>query len=407
MANNVWDIKTNFRVEYFTGPGGVWSAIQADSYQVDIDRGITVEESVFARPDVGIATVQLMKSSLSALVSGSPYAPNQPFRISYQPLPDTSPSTWEIIFYGFIQNVGMSYNVEAKKLGITIVANDAVKILLNTQLSSFSVIGSFAARSFRNVMSNATAPNNLNYAINAVDSRITLAQNGSGASNTTQWAWTWLDTPSGEIINQFLDAELGWAYASKDSSTCYYYSRTDLDTLQAKTWNTSNPTVSNIHTSSILHYCMDYLDLSYDCDTMVNKARAIETTAPSIIKNATNSSSVTAYGEQRSSFEVTFDTTSGSALSTLQQWVSAVVASAADPKSIRQVSCPALRRDGTVSDIAKLDVGQTLQVEFSDGTNVIRYPDATAGNKALIVSRINHSISADHWEMTVGLWKGI
>lgn len=406
MANNVWDIKSNLQVQYFTGVGGVWVSIQSDSYDLDIDRGITVEEFVWARPTVGTATVRLLKSSLSDLVNGPPYVANQPFRVRYQPLPDTSPGTWEIIFYGFIQNVDMFYNQDAQKLGVTIVANDAMKILLNSQLSSFSVVGNIAARSFRNVMSNATAPNNLNYAINAVDSRVELVQNGSGASNTTQWPYSWLDTQSGEILNLFLDAELGWCYARRSDATCLYYTRTDVDNKQNTAWSSSNPTISNVHSSSTLHYCMDVLDLTYNCDTMVNKGWVVESTAPSITKTATNTTSVSTYGEQRANFEVWFDTSTGT-LSTLQNWITTVVGSAGDPKSINRVSCPALRRDGTVSNVAKVDIGETIQVEFSDGTNVIRYPNAAIGDKAPLIARINHTISADHWEVTLDLWKGI
>ena len=101
MANNVWDIKQNLRIDYFTA--GAWTTIQADSYDVSIDRGINVEQGVFARPDVGTATVSMVKKSLSDLITGPAYKSNMPFRVSYQPAPDTSPSVYFTIFYGFIQ----------------------------------------------------------------------------------------------------------------------------------------------------------------------------------------------------------------------------------------------------------------------------------------------------------------
>ncbi len=61
MANNVWDIKSNLRIQYLPTPSGSWTSIEADTYEVSIDRGILVERGVFARPDYGTAQVRLIK----------------------------------------------------------------------------------------------------------------------------------------------------------------------------------------------------------------------------------------------------------------------------------------------------------------------------------------------------------
>jgi hypothetical protein len=82
----------------------------------------------------------------------------------------------------------------------------------------------------------------------------------------------------------------------------------------------------------------------------------------------------------------------------MSDWATAV-ANAADPKAINRVSCPALRRDGKVSNIADMEIAYPLQVEFTDGTNTIQ--------QVSLVTRINHSITPEHWEVTLDLWKGI
>jgi len=389
MANDVWDIKSNLRLDYYTA--GAWTTIQADSYSVDIDRGITVEQGVFARPDVGTATVQMMKSSLSDLITGPAYKSNMPFRVSYQPAPDTAPSVYYTIFYGFIQNVAMSYLSDAKKLGITITANDTTKILCNTRLASFSITGS-PNNGFRTVM------NNLGTAINTIDSRVTLNQSGSASSSTIQNADTWTDVISGDILNQLLDAELGWCYSQRSGANQWYLTRADVDALQSTVWSSGNPTVSNIHTSSTSHYCMDSIDLTYDSDRIVNQVKVIETSStPGSDKTATNSTSITNYGRQVGDFEISMNP-GAPPYTRVSDWATAV-ANAADPKSIGRVSCPALRRDGKVSNIADMEIAYPLQVEFSDGTNTIQ--------QVSLVTRINHSITADHWEITLDLWKGI
>jgi hypothetical protein len=388
MANDVWDIKSNLKVDYFTA--GVWTTIQADSYTVDINRGIQVEKGVFARPDVGMATVQMMKKSLSDLITGPAYKSNMPFRVSYQPAPDTSPSVYYTIFYGFIQNVAMSYISEAKKLGITITANDTTKILCNTRLSTFTIS---SGSGFRSVMGNLAT------AVAGVDSRVSLNQNGTAAGSTNFLPLqNPLDVISGDVLNQLLDAELGWSYSQRSGANQWYLTRLDVDALQSTAWSNSNPTVSNIHTSSTNHYCMDYMDLTYNSDRIVNQVKVSETlTAPSTDKTATNSTSITNYGRQPGDFEITMNA-GNSPYTTMSDWATAV-ANAADPKAINQVSCPALRRDGKVSNIADMEIAYPLQVEFSDGTNTIQ--------QVSLVTRINHSITADHWEITLDLWKGI
>jgi hypothetical protein len=378
-----FDIKTDLRVQY-EYPSGTWVSIQADTYSVDIDRGISVEEGVFARPDIGTAIVRLSKKSLSDLMTSPAYKSNQNFRIQYY-----SGSTWLYLFSGIIQNVTIRYVAETNKLDIEIIANDLMKVLLNTRLTNYVISGSSAARSFRNVT------NALGSAVTAIDSRCVLTQWLSQGSGTTQWAAGWDDTTAGEILTQFLDAELGWAWATKDSNLVRYATRNDINLIQSETWLSSNLTISNVHSSASNHVCMDQIDLSYDSDAIVNKVKVTEGLT-TVTSTATNSSSVTNYGEQAGDFEVTFDNTG---VSTLNAWAVAV-ATAASPKSIKSVSVPVIRDDGTPSIIANLDTALNIQVEF-----------AAAGYTTLqelyLVSRINHSITADHWELTLGLWRGI
>jgi len=378
-----FDIKTDLRVQY-EYPSGTWNSIQADTYAVDISRGVFVDSGIFARPDVGVATVTLSKKSLSDLLTTPAYKSNQNFRIQYY-----DGTTWNYLFYGLIQNVGIRYVPETKKLDITITANDFMKIILGTRLTNYSITGSSASRSFRNVM------NALSTAVQAIDSRAFFQQLYANGSGTTQWATTWTDTTAGEILVQFLDAELGWLWSDKNSILGLYATRNDINYLQGLTWLSTDLTVSNVHSTSSNHVCMDSIDLSYDSDAIVNKVKVLEgfTGATS---TATNSTSVTNYGEQSGDFEVTFDNTG---VSTLNAWAVAV-ATAANPKSIKSVSVPVIRDQGNVSVIARVDIADTLQVEF-----------AAAGYTTLqeiyLITRIGHTITADHWEMNIELWKGI
>jgi hypothetical protein len=384
-----FDIKTDLRIQYLKS--GVYYSLEADSFELDIDRGIEVEQGVFARPSVGTATIRMMKKNLADFLNGPDYQSNQFLRIEYR-----TAGTWTRLFAGYIQNIEMNYVATAKsgasaldkgKLQVTITAYDISRIALNTQISTFNITGT-SARSFINVM------DQLGTAIGAIDSRYAWSQALSGGSSTYQNAYTYLDIASGELYAQFLDAELGWLWAHKNGSM-RYMTRADVNTVQGQTWSSSNLTVSNIHSTASKHVCMDNIQLAYDSDAICNVV-AVTETFNQTKSTQSNSSSITAYGRQVGRFEVNFDPT---AVTTLAQWASAV-ATAANPKSIRMVSVPVILDSGDVSEIADSEIGSALQIEFAQ-------TGFTTLQELYMISRINHVIDADHWEMNIGLWRGI
>jgi hypothetical protein len=378
----IFDIKTDLRIQY-EKPAGTWNNLQCDSFEVSIDRGIDVEQGTLARPSVGTAEVRMMKSNLSDFLNGPDYQSNQRFRVQY-----VVGGLGSSIFEGFIQNIEMQYLVEAKQLQVTITANDMARIALNTQIGTFNIVT--GSRSFVNVM------NQLATAITAVDSRYSQSQLLSGGSSTFQYQNTYLDTPSGELFETFLDAELGWLYPTK-SSGMRYLTRADVNTIQGYPWDVNGLIVSNIHSTVDEHVCMNSMDLSYLSDGIANQVR-VENATTGIRSVSTNATSVSLYGRQLADFTVDFDPTASGG-TTLANWASAV-SSAANPKNIRSVSVPAIRRDGFPSLILEEDIGDALQVEF-----------ASAGLPTLqeryMITRLNHVITAQHWELNIGLWRGI
>ena len=380
-----WDIKTGIRIQY-EKPSGTWNSIQCDTFEVSIDRGIDVQEGVFARPSVGTAEIRLMKSSLADFINGPDYQSNQRIRIEW-----LNGSFYDPLFYGFIQNIDMSYVVEAKSLQVNITANDMGRIALNTDIP-LMIVGSGSSRSFINVM------NQLEALIKATDSRYDVTQFLTGGSSTfQQQSYVFEETNSGAIYQHLLDAELGWLWASPFSNgDMEFMTRTDVATQKGSAWDSTALTVSNIHSTSLSHVCMDNMQLAYNSDNIANQVR-VTNGSTGVKTTATNTSSVTAYGRQLADFEVIFDGVSPS--STYAQWASAV-ANAANPKAITNISVPVITDAGFPSLIILRDVGEPLQVEF-----------ASAGLPTLqekyLMTRHNHVITAEHWEMNIGLWRGI
>jgi hypothetical protein len=323
-----------------------------------------------------------MKSNLSDFMNGPAYRSNMAFVIEFR-----SGGFWLPLFTGFIQNIEMSYVVEAKKLQVTITANDLTRIALNTQISSFSIPGG-SARSFINVM------NQLGNAIETIDPRYIQVNPLAGGSSTFQNPFVYQDITSGELYAQFLDAELGWLFATRDGEM-YFYTRADVNTIQGQTWNSANITVSNVHSNSANHVCMDNIQLAYNSDNIANQVR-VTNEFTGIKSVSTNSTSVGLYGRQLADFSVNFDPSTGT---TLGAWASAV-ATAANPKSITSVSVPVVTDLSEVSDIVFSDVGSALQVEFAQtGFSTLQ--------ELYMITRLNHVIDANHWELNIGLWRGI
>jgi hypothetical protein len=382
-----FDIKQDIRIQFFDESVGEWIDMQCDSFEVNIDRGIDIEQNTFARPKVGTATVRMMKKSLYDLMNptGPVYKSNDFFRIQAQ----ITPGAWISLFTGIIQNFEIGYNVAAKKAEITLVANDFIKIALNTNITSFSITGT-ATRSYINVM------NQLATAINAIDSRFSLLRGtGTAGSSTFQRADTYLNVPSGELFTQFLDAELGWMYSDLNNQP-RFVTRGDITALQGTAFGTGNR-VSNIHSNSVDHICMDHLEITYKSDEIANQVR-VENIFTGVKTTSTNATSVTNFGRQLADFAVDFDpTVSGG--TTYANWA-AEVASAATPRRISGVSVPMISDLGEIQDIVTKDIGDNLNVEF-------RTPGFSDLQEVSIISNLNHVIDANHWELNIGLWKGM
>lgn len=240
MANDVFDIKTDLSIRYLNATIGAFVEIVADSFEVDIDRGIDVENGVFAQAAIGTATIKLVKKNLTDFLGTPGYKAGDVLDIRYRPFPDTNPVIYNALYYGTIQNVSMQYINESQTLEITIVCNDRMRTFQNKQLASFSVSGTVAARSYRNVMISLAAAVGL-----------PLTAGGVGGSATTQRAFTWLNTTAGEIVEKFTDAELGWLYSDRNGQVTYL-TRNDVATKQAATFLPGSPTVSNVHYTNLI-----------------------------------------------------------------------------------------------------------------------------------------------------------
>jgi hypothetical protein len=254
MANDVFDIATDLSIRYYNASISSYVEIVADSFEVDIDRGIEVENGVFTEGSVGTATIKMVKSSLNDFLGTPGYKANDYLDIRYKPAPDTSPSLYNYLFTGYIQNVSMNYINESGTLQIQLTVNDVMKTFLNTQIASFSITGTTTQRNYVNCLTNLK---------NSINSSVTwpslfplgidfVTAGTVGTSSTVQTAFTWLNTSSGEILNRILDAELGWIWSAYAPNKVQYLTRTDVNALRGIAYNSANATVSNVHYTNLI-----------------------------------------------------------------------------------------------------------------------------------------------------------
>jgi hypothetical protein len=156
-----------------------------------------------------------------------------------------------------------------------------------------------------------------------------------------------------------------------------------------------NAKLENLTRISDSHVCMDSIQLRYDSDNIVNRAVVIDsmTGARTV---ASNLSSINTNGLRADEFSVNLDPAGLSSYSAL----ATRIANAATLKQVYGVVVPVIKEDGEVNNIAQFDIGNTLQVEFAQ--------EPLAPLRVVsIISRINHVITPDHWEMNIGLWRGM
>lgn len=382
----IFNIKTDVAVMYSNDNGATWTNIESDTYELTIERGIAIEQTVFARPNVGTLSVSLMKGSLGDFIGVPGYKTGSLIQVRVQ-----ATST---IFFGKITNIAMEYIVESKQLKVQIDAEDYMKVFLNTLLSTFSINGSTptaATKNFKYIIAD------LNTQVQAIDSNLGLIQMGTAGGLTYFNATGYVDVIAGDILNMLLDAELGWCWADMQTGNCFYMTRNDIGALKATAWSSGADIISNVHSTSTSHHCMSGLELAYEQNSIANVAKVIDKTS-GIEKTVTNSTSVTNYGRISGEFTIDMDI-NPSPYSRLTAWATRV-SSSADPKYFKSVTIPGIRRDGTLDSLYTADVGQIRQIEFAAS-------GYTTLQEKYLTSSIRHNITPDFWEIQFGLWRGM
>jgi hypothetical protein len=142
---------------------------------------------------------------------------------------------------------------------------------------------------------------------------------------------------------------------------------------------------------------MTHFDLKYNSDEMVNRVKVTEVFTGAI-RTSANTASVNNFGSQLQDFEVNFDPTASGG-TTLTQWATEVSTNASNPRKLTSVTVPVIRDNGEMSNIITQEIGGLLKTAFVQGPDFFK--------DISLISNLQHSITPDYWELTIGLWRGV
>lgn len=400
MANDVFSIKNDIKVEFeiatagnwiwgvSTWDGGdvwggssstiAWTDLLCEVTAIDIDRGCDVSQGIFPEAGNGRATITMTSDIYDPFSHGTIHA-GVPVQISFRPDPDTYPSNWETLFVGTVEAFSATYDRDGRNL-FKVIATQSMLAFLN----SIVPYSTFTYNFDSGYMLDQLATNYWNGGLTYIDP----------GSTWESWQTVALtqDTQVGEIVRKILMGGLGYLWTSKDNELLYS-SHDSFDYILGL----SEPVfyLSNTHSTAIDHVCIS--DLNFIADTK-NAPNTIIAEWIDALGNTqqivrANADAVALYGE----VSVTGET--GQSTSTnANYWLDQITISN-KLRSVKSATFQQIQRDGTMR-------AGTTDMLFSL-VNVSYDKNALHVNDNYVVTRQQDTITPYSWDTTIELWKGI
>lgn len=396
MANDIFDFKTNIKVELGLPVAGVFILGQSvlDGSDVLASSGgfsyvdtladvVSIECNYGFDQNTGFMT-QAAPSTATIVMQTDDYDPNSnravhvgtDIRVSYQPQPDTDPLNWLPLFTGKITAYDVAYNFTGTNV-ITFECADALLNAINTPIASFTT---------------PSSPSPLTEALTAL-------QPYAPGSAINYWGTPWVYTPQyaltnttfGTILNELTDAELGMAVLNVDTGLIDFYAYNVLHTYIAD--NPANLLFSTTHSTDPNHICINNIVLGASGSDAVNEIKATKKTGGASQRRS-NTDSIDLFG--RTALDVTVNVSSDNLLTL---WLNRTSVKN-DIRQAKQIGF------NPILDSGKFSTGYYLNALFLQTVNINFNKGSVAFNEDYIVSRVTHSITPTDWQINLELWKG-
>ena len=364
-----WDDGSDWMTS--AGSAFAWTDVVATVNNATIELGGSVENGYYVPATPNTMNVTLNSSSYDP--SNNKYMrPNLPVRFSYRKNPTTAPTTWTVLFNGYVDTYSVSYDTFGN-VSVTIAASSGLKRWLSKNIASFTV---------------APATTATGYVINW-QTAVGASPIQQVTSDPVMAAETITDSSGGEILDNAMQACMGMVYQKPTNDWLYFWDGNKIQGLLDAA--TATNIFSSTHSTSSTHFCVSDIGLDYSLDDAFNTYIVSSTLAPSTTKTKVNQDLVDLYGDIRCEKQLHLATDQ------LDAWLNRV-ATMNPGRKLNMIQTPMIRPEGQLSDPAVLEPGNIIGVNV---TNV----GYTVTDKVW-VTKTTHEITPDIWFATLEVWKG-
>ena len=380
VANTgVWNFsKWNSGDDWMASTGFAWTDVVADVVSASIELGGTVEQG-YAAPATPNVMNLVMQSTTYDPYNNPKIHPGTPIRFSYRQNPDTAPSTYTVLFNGFIDNFDVSYEYHGLNT-INIAATSSLKRALNKVFTVWNP-SSYAT--------NATAAEALLYWCNLAG--ITYSGTSPIVTGARYALDYYNDYDSGQGLEDINQLEAGFFYQKADDTLAWRTS----DEIRYRIANDSiTNTFSNTHITAATHFCISDIAFTYAADNYWNQFKAICESSTSYTRTTSNQDSIDVMGLM--ALEKTLHIYPS--YTDLDYWLSFVQLSY-PTRQVSSITTPIIRQDATLANVSALLPTSLVNI-------AVTTPGYTINDKSMI-TRAVHEITPENWIATIELWKGL
>lgn len=353
------------------GAAFAWTDIVATVFNATVELGGSVENGYCVPATPNTMNIKL-QSALYDPSNNKYIRPNIGIRLSYRKNPDTASTTWTVLFNGYIDTLGVSYD-EFGNNTVEIAASSSLKRFLAKNIASFTVAAGTTSNGYVLQWQTATGSSPIQQV----------------TSDPIMAAETFTDTSGGELLDNVMQACMGMVFQNPTNEWLYFWDGNKIQGLLDA--GSATNIFSDTHSTAATHFCISDMVQDYSLDDAFNTYIVSSTLAPSTKKTLKNQDLVDLYGDIRCEKELHLATTE------LDAWLSRV-ATMNPSRKLSLISTPMLRIEGQLSDPVALQPGKIVGVSVTK-------PGYTVTDKVW-VTKTTHEITPDQWFATLEVWKG-
>lgn len=365
-----------------------WQDFACEVYQVDTDRGVNLDMNIVTQESPGTATMSFRGGQLDP-AQNSLIAINVPVRIKVIPEPDTAPTVYGYLFYGFIDSINVRYDEQGETY-VDINASDFLSKIMLIEQDHYTPYfytppyGELSGSRFDNLMATAAAVY------------------PSATFTASAYCKTWMDNGAitepknlGEYISDLVNAEGGFIRQSVSERQIQFVGRDFYPTFEYEhSDNVAQPSwfgFSNVHNADPDHWCMTNCEMSYDLNTP-NKLRVELLADSNTFSETSDPDAILRYGESAQTWSI-----NGRDQDDVDQMTTDLNVTA-DNNRVKVVSTSMIRSDGklrTCWSVEPVISAVRVYMDFSP----------TPLNQSYRVARVRHTITSDSWDSDFELWR--